>query len=448
MNATSNRYTNVAIILHWLIAAAIIFQMVLGWRLGDAPKGATTYALFQLHKSIGFTILFLSLARLAWRFMHTPPALPSHMKAWEKTASHLVHISFYVIMIGLPMTGWLLVSTSKINIPTVLFGVMPMPHLPFLSELAVTTKATLNDAAGAGHGLLSLLTCLLLLLHVGAVLKHQVIVKDDVFARMAVGARAGITEPRLWFVGFFGLLMMWSAYVYLPPIKVKVAPVAVVVEDETETEALATPIVAETSKQPVVVDNSPTVVKPAIDTSPIATPVIATETIKTMPLSTWLVNKNAQLGFVAQWEGQPVIGSFQQWTADIVFSPDDLKNSSLTVKVDLASVATGDEQRDSALPSADWFDVAHHPTAIFLASNFKKVAEGSYKANGTLSLRDKTAPIVLSFKLKIDGDKATAKGSTTLDRTVFGVGQGEFSATDQISAAVKVSFNLTAMRKP
>jgi polyisoprenoid-binding protein YceI len=63
-------------------------------------------------------------------------------------------------------------------------------------------------------------------------------------------------------------------------------------------------------------------------------------------------------------------------------------------------------------------------------------------------LRDKTAPLVLSFKLKIVGDKATAKGSTTLDRTVFGVGQGEFLATDQIPAAVKVSFNLTAMRKP
>ncbi len=56
----------------------------------------------------------------------------------------------------------MLVSTNQINIPTVLFGVMPMPHLPFLSELAVTTKATLNDAAGAGHGLLALLTCLLL----------------------------------------------------------------------------------------------------------------------------------------------------------------------------------------------------------------------------------------------------------------------------------------------
>ena len=447
MNATRNRYTNVAIILHWLIAAAIIFQMVLGWRLGDAPKGAMTYALFQLHKSIGFTILFLSLARLAWRFMHKPPALPSHMKVWEKTASHLVHIGFYVIMIGLPMTGWLLVSTSKINIPTVLFGVMPMPHLPFLSELAVTTKAMLNDAAGAGHGLLALLTCLLLLLHVGAVLKHQVIVKDDIFARMAVGARAGITEPRLWFVGICGLLVLWSAYVYMPTLKAKAAPVAVVIEEES---AVA-PIASEATVQPPSVDKAViTTTSLAAETKPTpvdAVPVLATETVKTMPLSHWLVSKNAQLGFATQWTGEPVVGSFKQWTADIVFSPDDLKNSSLTVKVDLASVATGDEQRDSALPSADWFDVAHHPTAIFKASSFKQVAEGSYKANGTLSLRDKTAPIVLIFKLNIDGDKATAKGSTTLDRTVFGVGQGEFSATDQIPAAVKVTFNLTATRR-
>ncbi len=445
MNATRNRYTNVAIILHWLIAAAIIFQMVLGWRLGDAPKGAATYALFQLHKSIGFTILFLSLARLAWRFMHTPPALPSHMKAWEKTASHLVHMGFYVIMIGLPMTGWLLVSTSKINIPTVLFGVIPMPHLPFLSELAVATKAMLNDAAGAGHGLLALLTCLLLLLHVGAVLKHQVIVKDNVFARMAVGARAGITEPRLWLVGILGLLVVWSAYVYMPTLKAKAIPVVAVEAEETVT---ATEVTEQPASVDKVASTTPSVAAETSSKSVEVAPVIAVDAVKILPLSHWLVSKNAQLGFATQWTGEPVVGSFKQWTADIVFSPDDLKNSSLTVKVDLASVATGDEQRDTALPSADWFDVANHPTAIFKASRFTRVAEGSYKADGTLSLRDKTAPIVLSFKLNIDGDKATAKGSTTLDRTVFGVGQGEFSATDQIPAAVKVSFNLTAKRKP
>jgi len=444
MNATRNRYTNVAIVLHWLIAAAIIFQMVLGWRLGDAPKGATTYALFQLHKSIGFTILLLALLRLAWRFFHPPPALPSHMKVWEKTASHWVHMALYGIMIGLPLTGWIAVSTSKINIPTVLYGVVPVPHLPFLSQLAVPTKSMLNDVAGAGHGLLVLLTCLLLLLHIGAVLKHQVIVKDDVFARMAVGARAGITEPRLWFVGILGLLVMWSAYVYMPTLNAKVAPIAAVAEDTaTDTDI---------TEQPAAIENT-VIATPAIatetrSTSVEATPVITADAVKAMPLSHWIVGKNAQLGFVTQWTGESVVGGFKQWTADIVFSPDDLKNSSLTVKVDLASVSTGDEQRDTALPSADWFDVANHPTAVFKASSFKQVAEGSYKADGTLSLRDKTAPIVLSFKLKIDGDKATAKGSTTLDRNIFGVGQGEFSATDQIPAAVKVSFNLTAMRKP
>ena len=72
------RYTTVAIILHWLIAAAILFQIILGWRMGDEPKGPATYAIFQLHKSIGITILVLSVFRLIWRFMHARPAETEH----------------------------------------------------------------------------------------------------------------------------------------------------------------------------------------------------------------------------------------------------------------------------------------------------------------------------------------------------------------------------------
>ena len=75
MAASRTRYTTVAIVIHWLIAAAIVFQIILGWRMGDGPKGSpTTFALFQLHKSIGITILLLSLARLAWRLFNKPPA--------------------------------------------------------------------------------------------------------------------------------------------------------------------------------------------------------------------------------------------------------------------------------------------------------------------------------------------------------------------------------------
>ncbi|MDI1365430.1 MAG: cytochrome b/b6 domain-containing protein, partial [bacterium] len=99
MAATRTRYTNVAIIIHWLIAAAILFQIILGWRAGDGPKGATTFALYQLHKSIGITILLLSLARLAWRLVNPPPPAPIGQPRWEQIASRIVHVGFYVILI-------------------------------------------------------------------------------------------------------------------------------------------------------------------------------------------------------------------------------------------------------------------------------------------------------------------------------------------------------------
>ena len=76
------RYSAVAIVLHWLIAAAIVFQVIIAWRMGGGrtPEG---FALIQLHKSIGITVLLLSLVRLAWRLTHRPPPLPASMATWE-----------------------------------------------------------------------------------------------------------------------------------------------------------------------------------------------------------------------------------------------------------------------------------------------------------------------------------------------------------------------------
>jgi len=153
MAASRTRYTTVAIVIHWLIAAALIFQIILGWRMGDGPKGPTTYALFQLHKSIGITILLLSLARLAWRLFNTPPAPPEGQPKWEQVASKLVHIGFYVIMIGLPLTGWILVSASRVLIPTLLFGTMPWPHIPGLPELAAGPKHLWYEIGELGPGM-------------------------------------------------------------------------------------------------------------------------------------------------------------------------------------------------------------------------------------------------------------------------------------------------------
>lgn len=428
MAASRTRYTTVAIVIHWLIAAALIFQIILGWRMGDGPKGPTTYALFQLHKSIGITILLLSLARLAWRLFNTPPAPPEGQPKWEQVASKLVHIGFYVIMIGLPLTGWILVSTSRVPIPTLLFGTIPWPHIPGLPELAAGPKHLWHEIGELGHGVLVKVTYLLLILHLGAVAKHQILDKDEVFANMAPGARPGWKEPRAWLAAAGLAAVIAAGYLYMPATKAKPAapaPAAEPAPAEAPTPAATPPVDA----APPTVEAAPAPVAELKD--PVA----------------WGVQKGSTLGFSATWSDNAIEGRFKTWTADILFSPDALDRSKLTVAIDTASVDTGDAQRDQSLPSGDFFDTAEHPKATFTATKFRKTGEGKFVADGTLDLRGVKKPLSLPFSLKIDGDTATARGVTTLDRTTFGVGQGEWASTDEIAAKVKVSFSLTAKKK-
>ncbi len=429
MAATRTRYTTVAIVIHWLIAAAIIFQVILGWRAGDGPKGPETFALFQLHKSIGITILLLSLFRLAWKLTHTSPPPPVGQPNWERIASHVVHWGFYGIMIGLPLTGWIIVSASRTSIPTVLFGVVPWPHLPLLPDLAEGAKHVWHEIGEIGHNVLVKTTYLLLLLHLGAVAKHQILDKDAVFSHMTPGAKPGWKEPRAWLAAAGLAAVIAAGYLYTPAVK----PVAAPVVAEEPFDAPVAPVAPSATPEAA-----------ATPAEPAATPV-ADPALKD-PVA-WTVAKGGKLGFTATWSGDALEGSFTRWTADIRFSPEALDRSSLTVSIDTASAQTGDAQRDESLPSGDFFDSASHPRATFTASKFRKTGEGRYIADGTLDLRGVKKPLSLPFSLKIDGDTATARGVTSLDRTMFGVGQGEWASTDQIAAKVKVSFSLKATRK-
>ena len=113
----------------------------------------------------------------------------------------------------------------------------------------------------------------------------------------------------------------------------------------------------------------------------------------------------------------------------------------------MSSASSGDEQRDASLPGSDWFDTAVHPKATFVATRFDKKGEGRFVARGKLTLRGVSRPVDLPFRLKIDGDRAEVSGVTNLDRTTFGVGQGEWTSTDQIPARVTVRIALKAQRK-
>jgi cytochrome b561 len=192
---TRTRYTTVAIVLHWTIAALIVTNLYLGWRMGFL-KGLAQFNLFQLHKSVGVTILLLSVLRLVWRLVSPPPELPPSLQPWERAASTAVHWAFYVIMIGMPLSGWIVVSTSPLNIPTLLYHLVPWPHFPGVHDLAAPARKAVNHAFGVTHMTLAFGALVLLALHLGAVAKHEFVDRKRVLPRMLPFAgRASHLEP-------------------------------------------------------------------------------------------------------------------------------------------------------------------------------------------------------------------------------------------------------------
>jgi polyisoprenoid-binding protein YceI len=164
-------------------------------------------------------------------------------------------------------------------------------------------------------------------------------------------------------------------------------------------------------------------------------------------IPTWTVDPaKSKLGFSGTQTGAPFNGTFARYNAAIAFDPDHLAASHIRVSVDLASAATGDTQRDTALPGDDWFDIAHFPQASFTSDSIRKKPDGTYEALGTLTLRGVGHPLTLPFTLEINGANARAKGHVTLVRTAFGVGQGQWASGDYVALEVGIDIDIAATR--
>lgn len=409
------RYSLAAIVLHWAIAALLLFQIGLGWGLEDLPKGVAQFAGFQFHKSVGIAILVLSLARLGVRLFKPRPAPVQDSKPQMWLAS-AVHFLLYVVMIAGPLTGWIIISTSKIRLQTMLFGTVPLPDLP--------VGRALHEPAENLHGLIGTVGFVLILLHVAGALYHH-FKREDVIGRMLPSSiishrSIGIAAVVAIIVGALavaaGRTMSFSAS---PP------PAATASEAARASEPAAEP--SEVALEP----------SPSTAASEVAT------TAKAVP---WKLEQGGRLGFTATYSGEAIKGSFSRWHAAITFDPEDLAGSSIKVTIDLASVQSGDGQRDDMLKSDSFFGVATSPNARFTSTSIRETGTGRYVANGTLSLHGKMRPIAVRFNLKIDGDRATASGTSSLQRLAFGVGQGEWSSADQIADAVGIDFSLRAKK--
>lgn len=163
--------------------------------------------------------------------------------------------------------------------------------------------------------------------------------------------------------------------------------------------------------------------------------------------SAWTVNKAAsKLQFQSSQGGTAFTGAFARWDAAIRFDPKNLGSSSVMVRIDMTSARTGASERDEALPGADWFATAKFAQATYAARTFRDLGGGRYRALGTLTMRGVSRPLPLDFRLAITGDQARMVGSATIDRRLFGVGQGQFAGADTVPFAVKVGVNITAKR--
>lgn len=172
MNTT---YTPVAKGLHWLMAVMIMGLLALGIYMHDLPLSPQKLELYSWHKWFGVTAFLLVWLRLAWRVTHRPPALPESMAPLMRLAAHAGHAALYVLMIAIPLSGWLMSSAKGFQ--TVWFGVLPIPDL-------VGRDKPLGDLLQQVHQALNLLLMLTLAGHVAAALWHHFVLKDDTLRRM------------------------------------------------------------------------------------------------------------------------------------------------------------------------------------------------------------------------------------------------------------------------
>jgi len=189
-------YSNIAILLHWLIGVSIIFMFLLGWFMEGLPKEApksSSYDLFNLgiytweltketsprsfyfnlHKSIGITLFLFIIFRVFWRLTHKPPALLSSMKSWEKKLATSAHHVLYLLMILIPLAGIIMSVASKYGIKW--FGIKFIPGLDIPSAREIFYQF---------HQIFGLLILFILIFHIVGALKHNFINKDKTLRRM------------------------------------------------------------------------------------------------------------------------------------------------------------------------------------------------------------------------------------------------------------------------
>lgn len=179
-HSAPDSYTATAKALHWLMALLLLALFVCGAYMSDLQLSPQKLQLYSWHKWAGISALLLVLLRLLWRLFHAAPALPASMPLWLQKLSALAHAALYLLMLAIPLSGWLM-SSAK-GFPVVWFGVLRLPDL-------VAKNEGLGEILKEVHEGLNIALLVLVIGHALAALKHHFIDRDDVLLRMSFRRR-------------------------------------------------------------------------------------------------------------------------------------------------------------------------------------------------------------------------------------------------------------------
>lgn len=411
---TSKKYGFIAKLFHWGMALIVMGLVLLGVYMEPLDFSPFKLSLYDWHKSFGTLVLFLVAARFLWRFTgKMPEAIDTH-KGWEKFSAHIAHYILYLLMLLLPLTGWLMSSAGDFSHS--FFGLFEMP------DLVSKDRETFRFMRQA-HEVLVYALLVVLVLHIAGAVKHHVMDKDITFKRMLPFSDASQVMASTTILLVF-LFYVGTAFLIYQAGKTELHHHQV----ERATGELEQEILQDENRK-----NRMTPVEEA-------------------NMARWdIIPEESSLSFYVDVYDQAFEASFTTFSGEVFFSPDQLEKSRVAITIPMAGVKSGSPERDGFMVMEPWFNAESFPESNFVADVFKKTEENQYVAHGKLTLRGVTMPLSLPFSLYVTPqengpDKAFMAAEVIINRLDYGVGQGEWGNTDTVGNAVKVRVDIVARK--
>jgi polyisoprenoid-binding protein YceI len=297
--------------------------------------------------------------RIFWRLINPMPTAAKHTPLWQKSAAKIAHYALYVLMIIMPLSGWLMSSAA--GFPVSVFGLFTLPDL-------IAPNNGVRMLMEQVHTLIAYAIIALVSIHILAALKHHFIDKDNTLRRIL----------------------------------------------------------------PVLVLFSPALLH-----------------AETQPQNWYIQPAESSITFTATQNNAPIKGRFANYGFSIYFSPENLENSSVNGEIDIGSLMMDYPDAVKTALSTAWLDAGQFKIAKFKTTSISHLAKNNYAAEGELTMLSKTIPIILHFTLEEYTPKlARVKGEASLSRSAFGIGKGEWAATDVIKDEGVVNFDILARDNP